>query len=69
MDLHRAEKFIESLHRIGYEADIRPDNIDQMFQNWSTSIVLENLTEWILHDCPNQEDLQMYLVLSLYPVL
>lgn len=58
MDLHKAQRLITALKNIGYTYEIKPDNIDLLFQNWSTSIILENLTEWLLHDCPSKIDLE-----------
>lgn len=69
MDIHKAQKLITALNRIGYNGEINPDNIDQLFLSWSSLIVLENLTEWLLHDCPSRADLERYPCTKIYSIL
>ncbi len=57
--LEKATRLIASLRFVGYDGDIIPDDIDQMYSHRSTALILESLEQWLIQ-CPDAEMLRRY---------
>ena len=70
--MDKAGEFLRALHLAGLidEAEnISTDQIDQLFLNRSTGMILEAVTAWIKNECPSPEDRQLYTSISYYMIV